>query len=104
MLSVQVDGRVDSRAIRWHASAFLAGGLTLYPGTSLVDNIGQDGSGTHAGASASHAVTAGRIDLPLRRIAVEESATARRAVARTLSRSHGSGLRSRLSRLVSRGR
>jgi hypothetical protein len=40
-------GQVDSWAIRWHASMFLADKYTLYPGTSLVDNIGMDGSGTH---------------------------------------------------------
>ena len=40
-------GRVDSWAIRWYASAFLAGMYTLYPGVSLVLNKGHDGTGTH---------------------------------------------------------
>jgi hypothetical protein len=40
-------GRVDSWAVRWYASAFLAGMDTLYPGASLARNIGHDGSGTH---------------------------------------------------------
>jgi len=47
MLVAARDGRVDSWAIRWHASAFLANRLTLYPGRSLVRNIGLDASGTH---------------------------------------------------------
>lgn len=47
MLKNQVAGKNNSWAIRWYASAFLAGKLTLYPGKSLVVNIGLDGSGTH---------------------------------------------------------
>jgi hypothetical protein len=50
-LASQVMGQNDSWAIRWHASAFLAGMLTLYPGGSLVQNIGVDGSGTHCDTS-----------------------------------------------------
>jgi hypothetical protein len=40
-------GKNDSWAVRWHASAYLSGMLTLYPGESLVHNTGNDGSGTH---------------------------------------------------------
>jgi len=47
LLANQIKGKNDSWAIRWHASAFLAGMLTLYPGCSLIQNIGIDGSGTH---------------------------------------------------------
>jgi hypothetical protein len=39
----------DSWAIRWYASAFLLDKLTLYPGRSLVQNIGNDSTGTHCG-------------------------------------------------------
>lgn len=47
MLKDQIAGKNDSWAIRWHASAFLNNLYTLYPGKSLVENIGNDGSGTH---------------------------------------------------------
>jgi Glycosyl transferase family 2 len=47
MLEAQLAGRVDSWAVRWQLSAFLMGGLTLYPRHSLVVNSGFDGSGTH---------------------------------------------------------
>jgi hypothetical protein len=47
MLQDQIKGKVDSWAIRWYASAFLQDKLTLYPGKSLVENIGLDGSGIH---------------------------------------------------------
>lgn len=51
MLREQVEGKNSSWAIRWYASAFLNHQLTLYPGKSLVQNIGVDGSGTHSGTS-----------------------------------------------------
>lgn len=41
-------GKNDSWAIRWYASIFLKGGLTLNPSTSLIHNIGNDGSGVHS--------------------------------------------------------
>jgi hypothetical protein len=49
MLNAQIEGKVSSWAIRWYASAFLAGKYTLYPGISFIKNIGIDGSGTHCG-------------------------------------------------------
>jgi Glycosyl transferase family 2 len=49
MLRGQIAGENNSWAIRWHASTFLANKLTLYPGRSLVHNIGNDDSGTHCG-------------------------------------------------------
>lgn len=42
-------GRNNSWAIRWYASIFLKGGLTLNPSQSLINNIGHDGSGIHSG-------------------------------------------------------
>ena len=42
-------GRNNSWAIRWYASIFLKGGLTLNPSKSLINNIGHDGSGVHSG-------------------------------------------------------
>ena len=49
MLKDQINGKNNSWAIRWYASAFLKNKLTLYPGKSLINNIGFDGSGTHCG-------------------------------------------------------
>ena len=48
MLQEQQLGLVDSWFIRWYASQFLLGRLALWPAQGLVDNIGLDGSGTHA--------------------------------------------------------
>lgn len=46
MLKAQIEGRCDSWAIRWYASSVLNGCCSLFPGRSLVDNIGF-GNGTH---------------------------------------------------------
>ncbi len=48
MLERQVKGENQSWAVRWYASAFLANKLTLYPGKSLIRNLGNDASGTHS--------------------------------------------------------
>jgi hypothetical protein len=49
MLMDQIAGKTNSWAIRWYASGFLANKYTLYPGKSLLSNIGGDGSGTNNG-------------------------------------------------------
>lgn len=52
-LKHQVEGKMDVWGVRWYASMFVAGGLCLYPGQSMVQNIGMDGSGVHCGISRS---------------------------------------------------
>ncbi len=47
MLEAQLNGQVDSWAIRFYYAVFLNKGLVLHPKASLVSNIGFDGSGTH---------------------------------------------------------
>lgn len=56
-LEQQAIGHTKHWDIRWYASAFLSEKLTLYPGRSLVKNIGHDASGTHCGHSNSYDVT-----------------------------------------------
>jgi len=51
MLTDQIRGKNSSWAIRWHASLFAAGKLTLQPGRSFVRNIGLDNLGTHCEAT-----------------------------------------------------
>lgn len=57
MLEMQARGEVNSWAIRWYASVFLAGGLCLHPSATLVVNIGHDGSGTHCGSVSDYDVS-----------------------------------------------
>jgi hypothetical protein len=44
-------GKNNSWAIRWYASMFLKGGLSINPSQSLVNNIGHDGTGVHSGTT-----------------------------------------------------
>ncbi|MEM6726826.1 MAG: glycosyltransferase [Bacteroidota bacterium] len=43
-------GELNTWAIRWQASIFIADGLTLMPGQSMVQNIGLDNTGVHSQA------------------------------------------------------
>ena len=47
MLYRQSIGKLNSWAIRWHASMYLENRVTLYPPQSLIRNDGMDGSGTN---------------------------------------------------------
>ena len=51
MLKAQMEGKVDSWAIRWSYHHFKNNLLAVYPVVSFVDNIGNDGSGIHSKAS-----------------------------------------------------
>lgn len=73
MLEDQIAGRNDSWAIRWYASAFLANRLTLYPGKSLVQNIGNDASGTHCGTTDVWDVTLGQSHVNVEGVALQAS-------------------------------
>lgn len=79
MLEGQIKGDNDSWAVRWYASAFLDGKLTLYPGRSLVHNIGNDNSGTHCGESASLDAELSKTPINLNAIKVEPSQEGRQA-------------------------
>jgi len=76
MLREQVEGKKDSWAIRWHASAFLKGALTLYPGRTLVRNVGHDASGTNCGATKSFDSELAEEPVRLRRIPLVEGRAA----------------------------
>jgi GT2 family glycosyltransferase len=49
-------GKNNSWAIRWYASVFLKGGLTLNPSRSLINNIGNDGTGVHSNPESMYQV------------------------------------------------
>ncbi len=46
-LKDNIDGKINTWAIKWNASVFIHNGLSLHPGKSLVRNIGHDSSGEH---------------------------------------------------------
>lgn len=77
MLRDQVTGKNDSWAVRWYASAFVRGKLSLYPGTSLVRNIGLDSSGTHCGETARYDSRLAQAPIRLERLETVENSLVR---------------------------
>lgn len=47
MLTDQMEGKIDSWAVRWYWTIFNNDGIIVYPPYTLVQNTGFDGSGTH---------------------------------------------------------
>ena len=80
MLQDQIAGRNSSWAILWHASCYLKGLLTLYPGRSLVHNVGTDARATHAASDDAFSRPATMLPVAVQDIAVEPSAMARQAI------------------------
>jgi hypothetical protein len=104
MLRDQVAGRNDSWAVRWHASCFLNEMLTLYPGVSLVENTGNDSSGTHCGTSDMYSQHVARDRVRVSRIPLAPSEEAQRAFGRFLRRTRrGNLLRAARDFLSNRG-
>lgn len=57
MLDLQMEGKIDSWAIRWCYAQAKLDMYTVYPVKSRIKNIGLDGSGTHSGFSTHYDVT-----------------------------------------------
>ncbi|CAA7603145.1 Nucleotide-diphospho-sugar transferases [Acididesulfobacillus acetoxydans] len=60
MLDLQMQGRIDSWAIRWCYAQSKLDMLTVYPVVSRIKNIGLDGSGTHSGTTSEFDATIGK--------------------------------------------
>ena len=89
MLRRQIEGQNNSWAIRWNASLFLKGILSLNVGRSLVQNEGFDGSGTNCGGGGLYASQLHLGELPVRKInPIEENPEARQAFARYYARTN----------------
>jgi hypothetical protein len=52
MLKAQMEGKIDSWAIRWCYSHFRNNAFAVHPVYSFVNNIGMDASGTHCGKTS----------------------------------------------------
>ena len=89
MLRRQIAGKNNSWAIRWNASLFLKGILSLNAGRSLVQNEGFDGSGTNCGGGGLYASTLHLDRLPVTPISpIEENTKARQAYVRYYARTN----------------
>ncbi|MDD5578205.1 MAG: glycosyltransferase [Methylobacter sp.] len=54
MLTMQMEGKLDSWYIRWCYHAYLNKKLTIYPKISFVNNLGHDNTGTHCGVDKNN--------------------------------------------------
>ena len=89
MLRRQIAGKNNSWAIRWNASLFLDGILSLNVGRSLVQNTGFDGSGTNCGGGGLYATDLWMNPLPVSPISpVEENKEARKVFERYYRRTN----------------
>lgn len=105
MLVGQIEGTNDSWAVRWYASAFLAGKLTLYPGRSLVHNIGNDDSGTHCGTDTRYDAELSATPISLNGLEVAASVLGRSTFESFFRKSQGnlvSKLRRRIKKVFSK--
>ncbi len=92
-------GKINSWAIRWYASIFLKGGLTVNPAHSLVNNIGVDGSGIHSGMNDIYNVVINPKPIQHFPTKIEENREAYEVIKDFLSHRKGS-LWQRLKRYV----
>ncbi|WP_243371787.1 glycosyltransferase [Geotalea sp. SG265] len=76
MLHDQVAGKNNSWAIRWYASALINDRLTLYPGRSLVHNIGNDNSGNHGGETKAYDTKVADYPVAVERLLADENLVA----------------------------
>lgn len=99
MLKDQINGKNDSWAVRWYASAFLRDMVTLYPRRSLVQNIGLDNSGTHCGTTNVFKLQF--VDsITVEKKEVRECMTARKEIEKFLKYSYFDKLRDNLINFI----
>jgi len=82
-------GKNNSWAIRWYASIFLKGGLTLNPSHSLIQNIGNDGSGTHSNKEDMYQVRIAKTAVKQFPTEIKENAQAYAAIKHFLKNRKG---------------
>ncbi len=80
MLQYKIDGKIDSWAICWYASAVTHKKLCLYPTKSLLQNIGYDDSGTHTQNSDAYeaSIMADESTTEFPKIAIKDSRVMRK--------------------------
>ncbi|HVW12277.1 MAG TPA: hypothetical protein VHB54_00550 [Mucilaginibacter sp.] len=82
-------GKNNSWAIRWYASIFLRGGLTLNPSHSFIHNIGHDGSGVHSGSEKTYQVQIAQKPVTQFPAEVKENHQAYQAIKQFLAKRKG---------------
>ena len=88
MLKDQIAGKNHSWAVRWYASALLANKLTLYPGRSLVRNIGCDDTGRHCSTTEIYNSELQNIEITIGDIEVKEDKHSLEKISNWLKENH----------------
>ncbi len=94
-------GKNNSWAIRWYASIFLKGGLTLNPSKSLIQNIGHDGSGVHSNKEDIYQVHVARFPVQVFPAEITENEEAYNAIKNFLRNRKGNLLQ-RVKRFITK--
>lgn len=82
MLRMHLKGKLDTWAVRWHASCYVNNMLTLYPKYSLAKNIGNDSTGTHSGSYETFDVSLYDQRIKFEEIEIKESKLARQSLVK----------------------
>lgn len=82
LLRRQIRGEVDSWAIRWYASTFIKETYTLYPGKTLVYNIGGGDDATHTKSISKFRTELADKPIGIGSIPIEDCRVARESFAR----------------------
>lgn len=94
-------GKNNSWAIRWYASIFLKGGLTLNPAKSLIHNIGHDGTGVHSNKEDIYQVQVARQPVEFFPSEITENEEAYAVIKQFLSKRKGNMLQ-RIQRYITK--
>lgn len=100
MLKRQIAGLNNSWAIRWYASAFLNNKLTLYPGKSLINNTGFDGSGIHSNKTEIYKSNMTDAPIAIYKIDTKESAMARQEIIKYFKSMKPGGIYHEIKKLI----
>lgn len=79
-LKANIIGRWDTWGIKWYASVFLSGGLSLFPSRSLVRHVGYGKNATHTKNTNEPAGEITKKPITVNKIIMKESILARRAL------------------------
>ena len=83
-LQMNQKGLINTWAVKWYASVFLLGGLTLFPKRTLVRNIGHDGSGENCTIVDAFELQELAQKINVRKVRIRESSRARKAIMYSL--------------------
>lgn len=72
-LEANANGLINTWFVYWYATLFLRKGLALFPGRSLVKNIGMDGTGVHCGVSNFYDMEPSATPIQIAHIPLSES-------------------------------